>query len=98
MYKRQTSKGGDGQGSGGRGIRGSEGKGERREGQIRVEGLLLWILDTLLLLHDHSDILLLLRSLKNCYHETSINKTVKLHVLLSVVLEIENVNAKTRNF
>jgi len=28
------------------------------------------------------------------YHETSINKTVKLHFPLSAVLEIENVNAK----
>jgi len=32
-------------------------------------------------------------SLTNCYHKTSINKTVKLHVPSSVVLEIENVNA-----
>ena len=38
--------------------------------------------------------------LKNCYHEISrlINKTVKLHFLSSVVLEIGNVNAKSSNF
>jgi len=66
-------------------MRGSGGKGERRERKMRVaRAPLLWILDTPLLLHDHSDILL--QSLKNCYHETSINKTVKLHVLLSAVI------------
>jgi len=32
------------------------------------------------------------------YHETSINKTVKLHIPSSAVLEIENVNAKASNF
>jgi len=37
-------------------------------------------------------------SLTNCYHETSINKTVKLHVPSSAALEIENVNAKASNF
>ena len=35
---------------------------------------------------------------ENCYYKTSVNKTVKLHVLSSAVLEIENVNAKTSNF
>ena len=67
---------------------------------MRVESPLLLILDTSLLLHDHSDILLTVTRLKNCYHETSINKTEKLHVLLSAVLEIENVivNAKASNF
>jgi len=51
-------------------------------------------------LYDHFDILLTVTRLKNCYHETSINKTEKLHVLLSAVLEIENVivNAKASNF
>ena len=57
-------KGGGAKGSGGRGMRGSGGKRERREGQVRVEGPLLWILDTPLLSHDHSDIMLLLQSLK----------------------------------
>jgi len=33
---------------------------ERGEGKVMVEGPLLWILDTSLLLHDHSGILLLL--------------------------------------
>ena len=36
--------------------------------------------------------------LTNCYHETSINKTVKLHVPSPAVLELENVNAKASNF
>ena len=36
-----------------------------------------------LLLYDHFDILLTVTRLKNCYRETSINKTEKLHVLLS---------------
>jgi len=61
---------------------------------VRVEGPFLLILDTSLLLHDHSDIC------QYCYHETSINKTEKLHVLLTTVLEIENViaYAKASNF
>ena len=59
-------------------------------------------IDTPLVLHDHSDIACLIVycyiSLKNCYRVTSVNKTVKLHVLSSAVLEIENVNATASNF
>jgi len=72
----------------GKGVVGGEWEGvERkvRQVEVRIESPLLWILDTPLLLHDHSDILLLLQSLTNCYHKTSINKPVKLHVLLSAV-------------
>jgi len=57
-------------------------EGKVRQVEERVESPFLWILDTPLLLH-RSDILL--QSLTNCYHKTNINKTVKLHVLLSAV-------------
>jgi len=46
--------------SGGRWKGGTGGEGER-EGKVRVEAPLLWIIDTPLLLHDHSEILLLLQ-------------------------------------
>ena len=84
-----------------KGREGVDGKG-REERKVRVDiGPLLWILDTLVLLHDHSDIVYCYcycYKSENCYYKTSINETVKLHVLLSAVLEIENVNAKTSNF
>ena len=87
---------GEGRGEEGVDEKGSEWRGRKRgKKKMRVEGPLLWIIDTPLLLLV---ILTYCYKSENRYYKTNINKTVKLHVLSSAVLEIENVNAKAINF
>jgi len=71
---------------------GSEGEGEWVPGRERGEGRgpLLLILDTPLLLYDYSDILLLVQGWKTVIMKLALIK-LKNYVLLSAVLEIENV-------
>ena len=59
--------------------------------QSRIVTMFLRVTNTYLLT-------VIVTCMTKCYHETSINKTVKLHVPSSAVLEIENVNAKASYF